>query len=463
MLSESDNKLLTEVGPRTPMGELLRRFWLPVLMAEELPTPDCDPVRVRLLGEDLVAFRDTSGRLGLIAARCAHRLANLYFGRNEEDGLRCVYHGWKFDVNGRCVDMPTEPEEFSFKDKIKLPAYTLKEAAGVIWAYMGPQDRVPAMPRLPIIEAAEGYRFAIKRFQESNYLQAIEGGIDSAHTRYLHTTLEFHKRSEAYLREIEPLLERWRKDHDSLDPEELDMVFRTVDKAPRVQATRTDYGLAVGARASVEGMAYWRFNQFILPFYTMPPRDPGGHAFVPIDDSSTWVFTFRVRTDRPFTAQEIRMMRTGQTDGRFGAPVDENYFPIANSGNDFTLDRKLQRDYNFTGIIGTGNQDMAVQVSMGTIVDRTQEHLGVLDGGVIAMRKLLLDLVKDLQDGKEPKAATDPEVFAGVRGVSLMRPNDVPYETLVQEVLDRIEQTRKRLDAMRIQEGLAPAMAGASE
>jgi phenylpropionate dioxygenase-like ring-hydroxylating dioxygenase large terminal subunit len=450
MLSESDNELLTRVGPGTPMGELLRRFWLPVLMAEELPEPDCAPVKVRLLGEDLVAFRDTSGRLGLMAGRCAHRLAHLYYGRNEENGLRCAYHGWKFDVNGRCVDMPTaQPEEANFKDKVNLKAYTLREAAGILWAYMGPRDNVPDMPRLPLIEAKEGHRFAIKRYQESNYLQAIEGGIDSAHTRYLHTTLEFYNRSEAYLAAQRPLLERFKKDPNSLDPEELDAIFRTADKAPRVRATRTDYGLAVGARTSVEGMSYWRFNQFLLPFYTMPPRDPGGHAFVPIDDNSCWVFTFRVNTKRPFSATEVRDMRTGLTSGRFGAPVDENYFPLAHSGNDFTLDREIQRDYNFTGIIGTGNQDMAVQVSMGTIVDRTQEHLGIIDTGIIEMRKLLLDLVRDHMAGKDPLAATNPEVFAGVRGASLMRPNDVPYEDCVREVLELIDQTKDRLAELR--------------
>src|SRR5581483_1478846 len=414
MLSQEDNELLTRVGPGTPMGELLRRFWMPALMAEELPGPDCDPVRVRLLGEDLLAFRDTSGRLGLVAQGCAHRLASLYFGRNEEDGIRCVYHGWKFDVKGRCVDMPTEPSDSNFKDKVRIKAYTLREAGGIMWAYMGPQDSIPELPRMPIVEAAEGHRFAIKRFQESNFLQAIEGGIDSAHTRYLHTTLDFYHRTESYLASLKPLLDRFKQDPDSLDPDELDQIFRTADKAPRITATRTDYGLAVGARTSVEGMSYWRFNQFMLPFYTMPPRDPGGHAFVPIDDKSCWVFTFRVRTDRPFSMSEIRTMRTGQTDGRFGAPVDENYFPLAHSGNDFTLDRKLKREYNFTGIIGTGNQDMAVQVSMGTIVDRTQEHLGVIDVGIIEMRRLLLDLVKDMQAGKAPLAATNPEVFDGV-------------------------------------------------
>jgi phthalate 4,5-dioxygenase len=230
MLSQADNELLTQVGPGKPMGELLRRFWMPVLLAEELPGPDCAPVRVRLLGEDLVAFRDTSDRLGLIAGRCGHRLAHLYFGRNEENGLRCIYHGWKFDVDGRCVDMPTEPEEFSFKDKVRLPSYSLREGGGILWAYMGPRDRVPELPRMPLLEVPDGYRCAVKRYQESNFLQAIEGGIDSAHTRFLHTTLEFHHRQETYMAQVRPLLDRFRDDPTSLNPNELDTIFRTADK-----------------------------------------------------------------------------------------------------------------------------------------------------------------------------------------------------------------------------------------
>jgi hypothetical protein len=181
-----------------------------------------------------------------------------------------------------------------------------------------------------------------------------------------------------------------------------------------------------------------------MPFYTMPPRDPGGHAFVPIDDENCWVWTFRVNTHRPLTADEIYAMRTGQTDGRFGAPVDKEYKPLANKANDFLLDRQLQRTYNFTGIYGTGNQDMAAQVSMGAITDRTQEMLGVTDVGIIEMRKLLLSAAKDLCEGKEPAEAIHPEVYDGVRGVSLVRDQKVPFDDCVTEVLQEIERTKHR-------------------
>ncbi len=453
MLNEQDNELLTRVGPGTAMGDLLRRFWLPILLADQLPGPDCPSVRVRLLGEDLVAFVDTSGRPGLIAAGCAHRLANLYFGRNEEDGLRCVYHGWKFDVKGRCVDMPTEPLDSSFKDKVRVRAYTLRLAGGIYWAFMGDQERIPALPLLPLLQVPDANRFVIKRHQASNFLQAIEGGIDSAHTRYLHTTLEFYKRGPAYLAAIEPLLERFRKDPNSLDSNQLDMIFRTADKAPRIMAMRTGYGLAIGARATVEGMSYWRFNQFMMPFYTLPPRDAGGHAFVPIDDENTWVFTFKANLDKPLMASEVQVLKSGHTAGPFGAPVDDSYYPLANPSNDFQLDRKMQRSYNFTGIMGGGNQDSAMQVSMGPVVDRTQEHLGVTDVGIIEMRRLLLDSVRDLQEGKEPLAASQPEAYAGVRGISLMRPQETPFESCVSDVLERLKKTHQRLVSMQAEEG----------
>ncbi|HEX9663542.1 MAG TPA: Rieske 2Fe-2S domain-containing protein [Candidatus Binatia bacterium] len=450
MLSREENEVLTRTGPGMPMGQLLRRFWLPALLADELPEPDCTPVRVRLLCEDLVAFRDTEGRLGLISAFCAHRHAHLFFGRNEECGLRCIYHGWKYDVDGNCVDLPTEPPESNFKDKVKLTSYTLREAGGIIWAYMGPKDYIPELPQFPLIQVPSDYRFVIKRLQESNFAQALEGGIDSAHTRFLHGRLDAFRNTANYLKATAPLRKRFTDAPDSLSPRELDILFRMADKAPRVMAKRTRYGLAIGARGTIsEQSYYWRFNQFLMPFYTMPPRDPGGHAFVPIDDENCWVWTFRVNTNRPLTADEIYGMRTGQADGRFGAPVDKEYKPLANKANDFLIDRQIQRTYNFTGIIGTGNQDMAAQVSMGPITDRTNEMLGITDVGIIEMRKLLLSAANDLCEGKEPAEALHPEVYDGVRGVSIVRDQKVSFDDCVAEVLREIERTKHRFRELK--------------
>jgi phenylpropionate dioxygenase-like ring-hydroxylating dioxygenase large terminal subunit len=451
MLTAQENEMLTRTGPGTPMGQLLRRFWMPIMLPEELPTPDCAPVRVRLLCEDLVAFRDSEGKLGLLDAFCAHRRAHLFFGRNEECGIRCNYHGWKYDVEGNCVDMPTEPPESSFKEKVKLTSYPLRENGGVLWAYMGPKDKMPDLPRLTFTQVPSGHRFAIKRFQESNFLQAAEGGIDSAHTSYLHTTLDFYRRSEDYLQKAQALLEKFRENPDGLAPEQLDFLFRTLDKAPRLTAKRTGYGLIIAARRNLEDQYYWRFNQFLMPFYTMPPRDPGGHAFVPIDDETCWVWTFGCKLDRPYTVDEILGMKRGTVDGRFGAPVDKNYMPLANKANDFLIDRDLQRHFNFTGIVGTGNQDMAAQVSMGTITDRTKEHLGVTDIGIIEMRKLLLDGARDICEGKEPAAARNAEAFFGVRGVSLVRKREVPFEACVDGAMRQMEATKQKVARLRAQ------------
>ena len=265
MLSAEENERLTRTGPGTPMGELLRRFWLPALLPNELPSSDCAPVRVRLLSEDLVAFRNTEGRLGLIDAHCAHRRAHLFFGRNEECGIRCIYHGWKFDVDGNCVDMPTEPPESNFKDKVKLTSYSLSEHGGILWAYMGPKKDIPQLPQLTFTEVPPGHRFVMKRFQECNYAQALEGGIDSAHTSYLHTTLDFYQRTESYLEKAKVLRARFETDPDKLKPEDLDFLFRTLDKAPRVMAKDTDYGLIIAAQRNLGDRYYWRFNQFLMP------------------------------------------------------------------------------------------------------------------------------------------------------------------------------------------------------
>src|SRR3954464_12960947 len=272
MLSVEDNELLTRAGPGTTMGELFRRFWMPVLLSRELPEPDCPPVRATVLGEERVAFRDTSGRVGLVEARCSHRGADLFFGRNEECGLRCVYHGWKFDADGRCLDMPPEPEESTFKDRIRLGAYPCAERGGVIWAYLGPAERQPALPELEWALLPEDQRFASKRLQECNWLQAMEGGIDSSHISFLH-------RGDL---SNNPLFKGAAGNKYNLGA--LSPVFEVVD---------TPGGLLIGARRNAEDdQYYWRITPFVMPCYTgVPPRGDHpihGHFWVPIDDESCW-------------------------------------------------------------------------------------------------------------------------------------------------------------------------------
>ena len=207
MLSLKDNETLTKTGPGTPIGKLLRRFWTPALLATELPKPDCPPVKVKLMGEALVAFRDTNGRIGLIDQFCAHRKANLFFGRNEECGLRCVYHGWKYDVEGNCVDMPSEPPESRFKEKIRLKSYPCQEWGGIIWTYMGPRELRPELPQLEWARLPDSHRCFQKRLQDCNWAQALEGDIDSAHIAFLHfgqTPSERVANTAAEYRDVSP-------------------------------------------------------------------------------------------------------------------------------------------------------------------------------------------------------------------------------------------------------------------
>ena len=186
VLSRQDNEVLTRTGPGTPMGEVLRRYWLPALMIDELPGPDCPPVRVKLLTEELVAFRDTQGRVGLLEEFCPHRRTSMFLGRNEENGLRCVYHGWKFDVAGNCLDMMNEPEGSDYHTKVKAVSYPTIEMGGLIWAYLGPAGKQPPPPRFEWTQAPESHRLVTKNLQECNWLQALEGGIDTAHAPILH-------------------------------------------------------------------------------------------------------------------------------------------------------------------------------------------------------------------------------------------------------------------------------------
>ena len=191
MLTAQENEMITRVGPSTPMGELYRRFWLPVLLSTELPTADCIPVRLTILGEDLIAFRDTSGRVGVLDRRCPHRHADLFWGRNEQNGIRCVYHGWKFDVDGNCVDMPNCLEGDSFKDKVRaFASYPTVERAGLIWAYMGPKDLSPEFPELEWTRVPVSHLYVHKVFVDGNYLQTMEGDIDSSHAPFLHSNLD---------------------------------------------------------------------------------------------------------------------------------------------------------------------------------------------------------------------------------------------------------------------------------
>ncbi|MDH4148207.1 MAG: Rieske 2Fe-2S domain-containing protein [Acidimicrobiia bacterium] len=402
MLTADDNEMLTRTGRGTPMGELFRRFWTPVLLSEELAGADGDPVRVRVMGEDLVAFRDSVGRVGVVDPRCSHRGADLFLGRNEECGLRCVYHGWKFDVAGACVDAPTvgPPEEtVRFREGSAITAYPAEERGGIVWAYLGPPEQRPPLPDLELFEVAESHRFASKKLQEANWAQLCEGGLDTAHFSFVHMPVDVDALDIGTgAGGAGQQHTRWMKN----------------DPRPRFSVKAHPGGLAMGgARRADPGQAYWRVAQFLLPNHGLAPsamkgRTYTGQTWVPIDDETTWVFCYSWNPDRPLEANE-----RGYVAGvpSIYSEVDERYVPVRNRANGYLLDRDVQRRLTYSGIEGVSEQDAAVQESQGTIADRTRERLGPTDLGIVRFRKLVLDMAKALTDGVEPEVAMTPEAF----------------------------------------------------
>jgi phenylpropionate dioxygenase-like ring-hydroxylating dioxygenase large terminal subunit len=402
-------ELLVRTDPGTPMGELFRRYWLPALLSEELPEADCPPVRLKLLGERMVAFRDTEGRLGLIDEFCAHRGVSLWFGRNEDCGLRCPYHGWKYDVTGQCVDVPSEPAESGFCQKIKLKSYPMIERGGVIWVYMGPADQQPSLPEYEFATVGPEQSYTSKRLQECNYLQAMEGGIDSSHVSFLHSGAL----------NTDPLFKGSKGNQYNLG-----------DKKPVFEVVESEGGLYIGARRNADnGSYYWRITPWVMPCFTMvPPRADHpmhGHFWIPIDDESCWAWSFDYHPVRALTELERQAMEAGKG---IHVAVDKNYRPLQNKDNDYLIDRAAQKaGRSFSGVEGFGMQDASVQESMGPIQDRTKENLVSTDNGVIMARHRLMKAAKELV----AKGTLPPGRDAAhqrVRSVAVVLPPGVPFK-----------------------------------
>ncbi len=417
MLTAEENEMLTRVGPGTPMGEVFRRFWLPAATPDELPTPDCDPIRTRILGEDLVGFRDTSGKVGFVSSFCPHRRAPMYFGRNEENGLRCVYHGWKFDVTGVCVDMPSEPAESNFKDKVQLKAYPTQEWGGVIWIYMGPKELKPELPQVEWANHTEGVM--TKWLQECNYMQGLEGNIDTAHVNYLHRI--FGDDGSGVYNIVRP---------------EAD-----ADPHPRLTVIETDYGFAYsGRRTTAAGDYYWRVTQWMLPTYSLVPSHSwkgGGSVWVPIDDHHSWRYIFVPSASRDVDPSRVLLPRHKEQFMLPDGAVIDTWVGDRNKSNLYEKDWDMQRTLNYTGIKVIATQDQAMTEGMGYICDRTEEHLGTSDAAVIAARRRLLKVARDLQQGIEPYAASHGSVYR-------IRPLDIvsPIEDLGQLLTEHAEQVK---------------------
>jgi len=411
------NDVLTQTGPNTAMGKLFRRYWIPALLARELPSPDCPPVRVKLLSESLIAFRDSSGKVGLLDEFCAHRRVSLWFGRNEEGGIRCPYHGWKFDVTGQCVEIPSEPETSKLCEKIKLDAYPCFERGGVIWTYMGPADLQPPLPEYEWAMVPDAHRYVGKRIQENNYLQAMEGGIDSSHVSWLHSgelatdPLHVGTSGAKYI----------------------------ANKRPMFEVNPSEGGLLIAVKRAIDSeKCYWRLTQWIMPWYTIiPPYGENalrGHGWVPIDDENCIVWTWAHHPTRPLEEAELHAMKN--EDGAFAALIPGTFTPVANKRNDYLIDREGQKSGRYySGVKGIAMQDGSLQESMGSIVDRSKERLVSTDLAIVQARRRLIQAATDQTEGTAPPGL-DPETHR-VRSASFVGPVNLSYPELKTELAVR--------------------------
>jgi phthalate 4,5-dioxygenase oxygenase subunit len=393
MLSQEDNELLTRVGAGTPMGSLMRRYWIPAAYSHQIAEPDCPPVRVRLLGEDLVAFRDTDGRVGLLDQSCPHRTASLFFGRNEECGLRCVYHGWKFDIDGNCVDLPSEPPGSNFQDKIRIKSYPCQERGGIVWTYMGDPAHKPELPDLEWARLPASHRLASRQILQCNWLQGLEGGFDSSHLAFLHGGI-----AEGSI---------------TIRPSSYEIV-------------PTDFGFVVGSqRALDDERNFWTANVMVMPFHKIIASVPvGAHMWVPMDDENTMLYCVDFLPHRPLTDEDVSRETSWNGIHSENAPGTDR--AIRNRDNEYLIDRALQASgASYTGIKGLGTQDNGIQESMGPIADRTREHLGVADTAIIAIRRFLLQTLKDHAAGAAPPGL-DPASYQ-VRSSRYTAPKDTPF------------------------------------
>ena len=393
MLSHEKNAILTQTAPDKPMGRFMRSFWIPAMTEREIPAADEPPVRLQLLNEPLVVFRDSAGRVGVMEEHCPHRQASLFFGRNEEGGIRCVYHGWKFDVDGNCMDMPTEAPHSPMCRKVKARAYPARVAGGLLWVFMGDTRPLPDLPAFGFLGLPAENVYASRWHQECNYAQAMEGELDSAHVGFLHRMV-----SEVHA------------DHQALTGK----YFRE-DTAPSWKVIPTEAGfLACNGRRVDGDKRYWRLNQFLLPFYTMIPPRPGDaqlvRMWVPMNDERCWVICVTWRPDAPLGAQELAAWRNGENSHRKVIPGTTT--PVERKDNDYLIDRQLQKTVSFTGIHGIRAQDAMVTESAGPIADRTREHLGSSDVAVVAMRRTLIEnATKCAESGAPHGAAAKPWLY----------------------------------------------------
>jgi phthalate 4,5-dioxygenase oxygenase subunit len=409
MLSAEDNETLVRTGAGTPMGELIRRYWIPALLSSEIPDPDGPPARVRLLGEDLVAFRATDGRVGLLEEHCPHRRASLALGVNDKGGLRCLYHGWKFAVDGRCLEIPTEPPGARKTGPPCAVAYSTHEAGGMVWAYMGPKALEPPFPEFEWLGMAPTHSVPFKIMADCNYAQLTEGTIDSAHAGVLHRE--------------QPWDAPAKYDHER-------------DLAPKIEFELMPYGLRyAGVRKHRDGGTHIRVTQVVLPFMTLIPPPGAGpfkdrrmaNVFVPRDDESTWHIQWFFDTSQPIDV-EHRIEEGGYW-------MDEHFRKQLNIGNWYGQDREWMKTGMMSGIKGIVTQDHAVSETQGKILDRTRESLGASDAAVVAWRRQIIRAARALAEhGEVPEALAGQFAWHEIKAVTTVCPEAQSWREAVPAI-----------------------------
>ncbi|HVH73916.1 MAG TPA: Rieske 2Fe-2S domain-containing protein [Stellaceae bacterium] len=415
-MKERESEELTRVGPGTVMGQLFRQYWLPAAMSSEL-VADGPPMRLVLLGERLIAFRDTSGRVGVMDHRCPHRCASLFLGRNEEGGLRCVYHGWKFDTQGRCLDMPSVPAHQDFRDKVRAKAYRAAERNGILWVYMGARETAPPLPAIEAALLPESELQIMFAQRECNYLQALEGDIDTSHFGFLHA--------------------------GGVGPADLPLDnlirYTVANRAPEYHVADTPWGTMYAAyRAAEGGHTYWRFANFLFPFWTQTPQGAfdrvQARGWVPLDDTHTMFVSLSWKNlPSALAMRSNSRVIPGSTTMPQYLPNGTDWFGrwrlSGNAGNDWLIDREAQKEGGiFTGIAGIHAQDQAVTESMGPITDHAFEHLGPGDRMIARTRRRLLLAARALaKDGTVPPAVDDPEICTEVRSGDFLADARTPW------------------------------------
>jgi phthalate 4,5-dioxygenase oxygenase subunit len=397
MLTQEENNLLCLVEGDAPMGQIMRRHWLPACLAEEIAEPDCDPVRVRLLGEDLVAFRDTEGRVGVMGERCPHRGASLLLGRNEDCGLRCLYHGWKMDVEGNVLEMSSEPAESQMVEKVKHKAYPTHEAAGFIWVYMGPPEEKPEFTP-PVFQPTPETKIATSKIMvDCNWAQILEGAIDSAHSSTLHST------------DMVPARVTSAGANDKV------WTRPSTDKAPRLQVQRTPFGFRYAALrrpiTNASTHVYVRTTLFIAPYTVLiPPNDLYNVTIlhVPIDDTHT-AFYFLAWGDAHTTPDTESWRKF--LGAQVGIDLDKQFRKVRTRENNYLQDRQAMKlGTSFTGIKGIPHQDIAMWETMGPIADRSCDRVGASDLAIVEFRRQMVEAAKIMQQGGPAIGATEPRI-----------------------------------------------------